>query len=114
MRTDADKVLLFRDVMVNSLEDVESTLPAIIPQSESDEKVFKEGIYAIRKLIYHLRNADNVRELSRYLDVERIDKDFTESDIREMSGAIMRQSRKTVNDLVNSIRYSVGEDDNEW
>ena len=108
-REDAVIVEEFKKVVVNHLKDLIIALPALIPQTKEDEILFREGMKKISQLIYDLEHCDNVREMSRYLDAQRIVEDFDLESIRTLNSRIKSSARSSV-ETINEMMYNMGEE----
>ena len=95
-KQDAIIIEEFTKIVSSHLKDVLIALPAIIPQNKEDEKLFKDGREAIADLIYHLDHAENIRELSRYIDVQKVASDFDEDSIKLLNSRINNSARSSV------------------
>lgn len=108
-REDAVIVEEFKKVVVAHLKDLVMALPALIPQTKEDEILFREGMKKISQLIYDLEHCDNVREMSKYLDAQRIVEDFDLESIRTLNSRIKSSARSSV-DSINEMMYNMGEE----
>lgn len=107
MREDAAVVEKFKEVLVSHLKEVSMALPAIVPQSNEDKQVFKEGLQRMNRLIYDLEHCDNVREISRYLDVQAIVRDFDMESIKTLNTRINTSARSSIlklDEMIESIQ----------
>lgn len=106
-REDAIVVEQFRNIVVSHLKDVVIAIPAIVPQTKEDKKLFKEGIAKINQLIYDLEHCENAREMSRYLDVQRIVQDFDSESIKNLNNTISAKARASavkLNEVIADMR----------
>lgn len=95
-KEDAIIIEQFKKVVLQHLEDVAIALPALIPQTKEDEVIFKTGLRAINDIIYNLKQNDSIRELSRYLDVQKILEDFDSESIGNLNAMINNSSRNAL------------------
>ena len=109
-REDAYVVEQFKNIVVGHLKDVMVALPALVPQSKEDEALFKEGIKKMGDLIYDLEHCENIREMSRYIDVQRVVQDFDSESIKTLNTRINTSARNSINKL-NEMLYSIKGDD---
>lgn len=110
-KQDAVVVEQFAKVLVSHLKDVLIALPALVPQTKEDEKLFKEGMQEISDLIYHIEHAENVRELSRYIDVQKVATDFDMESIKTLNSRINNGARSSVMKLDEVLEHMRGETD---
>lgn len=96
---DARIISKFRDIAVARYKDIMVALPALVPQSEEDRVLFRKGMSVIDELVYNLEHTESVRELSRFLDVQAILRDFDEDSIRTLDQQITNSARATVEQL---------------
>lgn len=99
----------FKNVVVEHLKDLAIALPALIPQTKEDEMLFREGMEKISQLVYNLEHCDNVREISKYLDAQRIVEDFDEESIMTLRSRIKSSARESVNSI-SSMMYNIGDE----
>ena len=105
-REDAIVVEEFKKVIVTHMKDVLIALPAIIPQTKEDEIIFKRGMKAISDMVYDLEHVDTVREVGKYLDVQKIVKDFDTESVKNLNQKINNSARASIaklTDMVESI-----------
>lgn len=95
-REDAEVINEFKEISVNYLKDVMMVLPAIIPQTKDDKELFREGLEEMAKLVYDLENAETIRELSRFMDVQKIAEDFDMNTIKQLDQSIRNTARQSV------------------
>lgn len=95
-REDVEVVNEFKKVTLNHLKDVLMVLPAIVPQSKADEQLFREGIQEISNLVYDIEHAENVRELSRFIDVQKVIDDFDTETIKSLNHTINYNASQSV------------------
>lgn len=111
-KQDAIVIEEFAKVVVSHLEAVLLALPALIPQSKEDEKIFREGMKEISDLVYHINHAENIRELSRYIDVQKVASDFDMTSVKLLNSRISNGARASVMKLDQAINdMTMGDDD---
>lgn len=110
-REDAYIVEQFKKITLSHLKDVMLALPAIVPQTNEDKALFKEGLNKIDRLIRNIESCENIRELSRYIDVDRVVRDFDSESIRNLNSKIINSSRNSINELDEMVSKMRGEDD---
>lgn len=110
MIDDAQVINRFRDIAVARYKDIMVALPALVPQSEKDRILFKKGMSALDELVYNMEHAENIRELSRYLDIQAILRDFDEDSIRTLDQQITNSARATVNQLSEMSAILAGDE----
>ena len=107
MREDALVVEKFKDVLVAHLKEVSMALPAIVPQTNEDKIIFREGLERMNQLIYDLEHCDNIRELSRYLDVGAIARDFDMETVKTLNTRINASARSSIlklDEIIDTIQ----------
>lgn len=111
-REDVVVVEKFKDIVVNHLENVLLALPAIVPQSKSDMKLFKDGMTNLSILIRNIKECESIRELSRYIDVQKVVEDFDEESIRNLNYKITQSANASVRKLEEMVEtMRCGEED---
>lgn len=55
---------------------LKQALSIIIPLSEEDKMTFENGIETLMSLDEELQNADTVREISKYVDLDEVEKSW--------------------------------------
>lgn len=113
-REDVDVVEKFKAIVINHLENVLIALPAIVPQSKEDMDLFKRGMNDISTLIHNLKECESIRELSKYIDTQKVVEDFDEESIRNLNYKITQSAKASVRrleDMIETMRYGDGEDD---
>ena len=110
-KQDAIIVEQFAKVVVSHLKDVLIALPALVPQTKEDEKLFKDGMQEISDLVYHIEHSENIRELSRYIDVQKVANDFDMESIKTLSSKINNGARSSVMKLDEILENMRGDTD---
>lgn len=93
----------FKKVILSHLKDVLIAIPAIIPQSDEDTILFRKGMAEINELIYNLEHCSNIRELSRYINVQKVVEDFDMDSIKTLDLRITNTARSSIEKLESMI-----------
>ena len=110
-KQDAIIVEKFTKIVTSHLRYVLLALPALIPQTKEDELLFKEGITELTELVYNLEHAENIRELSRYINVQKVATDFDMESINTLSSRITNNARSSVMKLDELLEHMRGDTD---
>lgn len=108
-REDALVVEEFTKVVVSHLKDVLIALPALVPQTKEDEKLFRDGMRDISNLVYHLEHAENVRELGRYINIQKVASEFDLESIKTLNFRINNTARSSIVKLDEMIEHMKGD-----
>lgn len=107
---DAKVVEEFKKIMITRLRDVMMALPALVPQSEDDKALFKRSMNALLNMVYNLEHAENVREIGRYIDVQKVLRDFDAESIRTLDSKINSSARASIEKMSDMARMIRGDD----
>ena len=110
---DARIIEQFKNIVVERLEDVLLALPALIPQTEEDKRLFKRGMTAIENLAYDIKHSNNPREIGRYIDVQKVLQDFNEESIRTLSAKLSSSAKSSIDRLSEIAKTLQGEEDDD-
>lgn len=102
-KQDAIVIEEFKKVTISHLKEVLMALPALIPQSEEDKYLFKQGSEQIAQMIYDLEHASDIRELGKVLDIQQIANDFDMESIRSLKTHINSSARVTMAKLTEML-----------
>lgn len=86
----------FVKVTVSHLKDLLIALPALVPQTKEDERIFKNGMNEIAQLIYDIEHCESIRELGKYFDLQRIVEDYTLNDVKMLNSQINTAARRSI------------------
>lgn len=93
----------FKKILISHMKDVLMAIPAIIPQSEEDKILFKKGMIELTNLVYNLEHCENIREISRYINVQKVVEDFDTESIKTLDRRISETARNNMAKLESMI-----------
>ncbi len=99
IREDAQIVSEFAKITANRFKDVMRALPALVPQSEEDKILFKKGLEVMSEIVSDIENASSVREYGKYIDIDKVIRDFDSESIRTLDTKINSSARNVVRTL---------------
>lgn len=102
-REDVVVVEEFKKILVSHLKDVLMAIPTIVPQSAEDKVLFKKGLTEISNLIYNLEHCGSIRELSQYINVQKVAEEFDLESIKTLDRRISETARSNIVKLESMV-----------
>ena len=112
IREEYEIISKFKNFLIERLKGVRDSIPAFIPQTEEDRKLFKKGIQVLDDMIYDLENATNVRDIAQYIDVEKVVDCFEEEgSLEKLQADIAGSTYSTIDGLGRSVQSEWWDED---
>lgn len=68
---DTATIMRLQSRLVTMLEDISDAAKCVVPLNKGDKKIIAEGLEELNKYTEKLKSADNIREISMYLNVKK-------------------------------------------
>jgi len=114
IREEYEIISKFKVFFIERLKGVRDSIPAFIPQTEEDKRLFRKGLQVLDDMIYDLENATNVRDIAQYIDVEKVVDCFEEEgSLDKLQLDIANSTYSSIDGLGRSVQGEWWDEEND-